>query len=254
MADELDPLFASLRQVNAMLTDPTTLRATGDRRNSMRRAIIAGLSLVAVLLTVVITGLSLRHNTSTPVIPGTSDSPAPPPSSAPAPSTQPPSSPSSPPSAKSVGLHACRPSDFDARPYYGSEGAAGSAYYSITVRNVGDSPCTVTESPVLTGVNERTGRTERVPMTNDSSTTLITIPPGQWGYFTIRTANGFGGYEPSSPACANPRSYRDMVLVLNGSNFALRGYRLSWKCATADAIGWQTARERPIYPTETRAP
>jgi hypothetical protein len=130
----------------------------------------------------------------------------------------------------------------------------GNAYHTVAVRNISRSPCTVTESPILVGVNEKSGNTGQIPMDDDSSVKLITIAAGQWGYFTIHTVNGLGGYQPADPQCANPHSYRDVVLVLAGSHFPLPGFSQSWQCGTARAIGWQTTSDITPLGLQTRAP
>lgn len=237
MADELDPLFGSLKRVTAVLTDPATLRATAERRTAMRRVAVGGVTAVAVILALVATGLSLRHNASIPVPPGASATPG----TAATPSdTATPSAPATPSgSAAPAGVRVCTPSDFDPQPRDGWDGAMGNAYHIVAVHNISRFPCTVTESPILIGVNERSGKTERIPMEDDSSTELVTIPAGQWGYFVVHTVNGLAGYDPSDPQCANPRSYRDVVLDLDGSHFALRGISQGWRCGNAQAIGWK---------------
>jgi hypothetical protein len=146
---------------------------------------------------------------------------SPPPSTAPtSPATTPPSRTESPD---------CQPSDFDPRPYYAGEGAAGSSISYVVVRSAGTRSCLLRTRPVL---YDGTGAS--VPFRyegGDGTQTTVTLTPGRYAAFSFAQSTGFGALQPSDPACQHPQEYRNLSVGLaDGKRFPLPGQTVRFLC------------------------
>jgi hypothetical protein len=250
MSADFDTLFAAMRQdANARpLADPRALRGTGDRRTRVRRlAAAAGIVLAVVLAGTVALAASAPRNlpavplpeptpTTTTVVPS------------PEPSTQSPT-PSSPPTSPTVlgaGTN-CRAADLDPRPWYGGEGAAGSAYNEVIVQNRSTRPCRLPAIPTLMAV-DATGHLGPFPATPRAGSDL-TLAAGGYARFTIQTGNN-----PSPPSCPHPGAYSGFVVDFgDGSSYPLPDFGLALAC-NAVLHGWEPIADLASAPIVRRAP
>ncbi len=239
--DELTRLFAGLRGYAnlADVSQPAALRGEGERRTRRTRTSL-GVALVALVVTAGLgAGVALRPNAEHPT-PGGTGSPSASAGSAPAPS----SAPSSAPTTSSTA-----PTTTGAQPPSGpctaaelsddhvsSEGAMGTAYYDLTVTNTGTRSCLL-KLPTLWG--KVSGRAVKLPQHVDPSAPgSVTFPAGRRAVLTVAIANGYGGYDPTSPACAHPADYRMVELDLgNGPRFVSH-LDMDLRCGDVRVSGW----------------
>src|SRR5262245_34283807 len=152
---EFDEFFDALRSdANDVppLAYPGELRRIGDRRT--RRYRLAGAGALAVLVIAATASVPLLRPAGSSTPPGgataTSTAPSTEPNPGPSASLSPPAEASTPPPTSSAEAAAeCRPGDLDPRPYYLTEGAAGTVYRAVYVSNASAKPCQLSEYPVL---------------------------------------------------------------------------------------------------------
>jgi hypothetical protein len=208
---------------------------------------LAGMALV--LVAVAVTAAACEgHSPGTRAEPSPSAIPAGPSGSG---STAPASGPTGSAGVPPVG--ACRPADLDPRPWYGGEGAMGSAFRTILVRNAGPVPCRLSTYPALWD----SGRAAAVPADPKAATQpVVTLAPDRYAAFTIRTANGYAGLDPSSPQCAHPQDLRNLSVVVDGDlRYPLPGFTLSYQCGRPEVGPWTAYDRSPqTLPNASRAP
>ncbi|GAA5184862.1 hypothetical protein GCM10023322_27320 [Rugosimonospora acidiphila] len=122
-----------------------------------------------------------------------------------------------------------------------ADGAAGSSYETVTVADDGHRSCGLSGTPSLV-YTDSVGVTRNLPTSpSQPAQPGMTVRPGQRAQFTLRTVNGYGGYDPTSPACAHPVKYQHIALrFADGSRLALTGLVLDVKCEGVQSTGWQS--------------
>lgn len=239
MSAELEQLFATARAdaEHVPLAAPGQLRIAGDRRT--RRIRLAAVTVVAAVVAVGTVGLGatfVRHE-STPS-PAASSGP-------PSPSVSPTPGgvgglgtvvPSSPP-ARAAGA-SCRASDLKVESIT-SGGASGSTGYTVTVTNRSTTMCKLTGTPALKWIKAN-GATATIPTSDQGTNDSVALQPGKRAEFIIVITNGFGGYDPSSPACANPITYKRISAVVGGERLTLTGLVLDVRCDGVRETAWAT--------------
>jgi hypothetical protein len=237
MSDVDDLVAALVRDSDRLrLPPPSALRATGDART--RRHVIAVVS-VAVLVFAVLGGAGLALAAGRPQPePGT-----PPPLSAPVLPTNPalpttpvpPSAPTPSASPTIAAPVACTAADL-VFLHSGQGFGMGSLFITYVVRNSGALACQLRGAPHLLA--------DGAPVTStyaDGGDTVL-VPSGGQASFMIREANGYGGYDPGSPECAHPATYRNLAVVLaNGSTVALGDSQILVQCGGIDTAVWSLA-------------
>jgi hypothetical protein len=245
---DLDQLFATARAdaEHVPLAAPGQLRQAGDRRT--RRTRLATVTVVAAVVGLGVVGLGatfIRHGStpspvsSAPVSAPVSSSPVLP--SSPAPSSGGlgglgTAAPSSPP-ARAVGA-ACRASDLKVESIT-SGGASGSTGYTVTVTNRSATMCKLSGTPALKWIKSNDA-TATIPTSDPGPNEPVALQPGKLAEFIIVITNGFGGYDPSSPACANSITYKRISAVVGGERLALTGLVLDVRCDGVRETAWAT--------------
>jgi hypothetical protein len=167
------------------------------------------------------------------------------PSAAPsAPATVPPeSSAASPPPApvESPPAHApatdCRATDL-ALASIQADGGGGSAYQTVTVTSHRTTACRLPSYPALS-YTDPGGVVHPLPTkTPGAAPAPMLVQPGARASFTIRTVNAYGGYDPTSPACAHPATYRNIAIRFDSGRLALTGLTLDVLCGDIDLAAW----------------
>lgn len=247
MSADLDQLFTKVRADadHVPLAAPSRLREAGDRRARRNRLAAVTVVAAAVVLGTVGVGAAVIRQGPPPAPSGSSGpSPfAPSPSSA-GPSsggvgglgTVPPSSPPSSPPARAAGA-ACRAGDLKVESIT-SGGASGSTGYTVTVTNRSATMCKLAGAPALKWIKPN-GSPATIPTTSQGRSDPVALQPGKRAEFIIVITNGFGGYDPSSPACANPVTYRRISAVVGGS-LTLTGLVLDVRCDGVRVTTWTT--------------
>jgi hypothetical protein len=134
---------------------------------------------------------------------------------------------------------ACRAADLAAGPVQ-TGGAAGSAIHTVTVTNRTRETCALSGG-TPTYLNKVHGRYFLIPVTGQPAAPDLVLQPGGRAQTSIKTINGYGGYDPSSPECAHPAEYGDILVQLPGSPLALPGLTLSVLCGDINVNYWTTA-------------
>lgn len=134
----------------------------------------------------------------------------------------------------------CRSADLTVSPVRGG-GAAGHVGYPVVVTNTGAAPCTLSgEHPVVL-YTDPTGSTRVLPVTSDSRVPDLTLRHGDQARTVLYLVNGYGGYNPSDPACAHPAVYRGLSIRLAGEDrLAIPGVELDVKCGDVHVYNWAT--------------
>jgi hypothetical protein len=256
---DLEYFFAGLRTVAevAVLADPADIRRTGRHRNNVRRAFVT----VSVAVLLAVGGLAAygsRAHNALPVGPNPTES-----SVAATPSVEPTTTSPAPSASASSNVAMprapgadCRPNDLDARPYYGGEGAAGTAYLTVVVQNVSGTRCRLYGHPTVLFTDPATGQTGTMPTRRESDASPVMLQPGQWAQVTFATTNG-NPYGPGAPECSHPGSYKGLSLVIGDDlPYRLPGLTLSWECGDARIGPWSPAPNGPAASGATvrRAP
>ena len=104
----------------------------------------------------------------------------------------------------------------------------GSRYTTVEMRYHGSVICTLPNRPVV-WYSSADGR-KRLPMTGTEAQATVRVGPGETIQFSMGTVDGFGGYDPSDPACAHPKHYRRLLVGMPG------GGRISLGSTEIDAI------------------
>jgi hypothetical protein len=134
----------------------------------------------------------------------------------------------------------CRPGDLDPRTIYGDGAAAGSHGQQVVVRNASATACRLATFPAL---RQQDGQPVPARPRDGGGQSAILLAPGGYAGFLVMTANGYGGYDPTSPACAHPRAYRDLSVVLAGGlRYPLRTFEVSLTCGEVSIGGWAPVR------------
>lgn len=173
--------------------------------------------------------------------------------SQPAPSTAPTTPPASIPTSAPASVHAstvgapCRPEDLDPRPIYGNGAAAGSHGQHVVVRNTSGRPCQFDTFPDLGIPAQRR---------DGGGQPVVRVAPGEYAGFLVMTVNGYGGYDPTSPACAHPKDYQNLSVVLaDGQRYPLPGLHISAKCGDVSIRAWAAVTDvNAEIPNPTRPP
>lgn len=185
---------------------------------------------------------------------GSSDSPT----AAPSVETSGTSPPATPPSRASGGD--CRPGDLDARPWYGTGAASGSAGEHVTVRNVSDTPCRLATYPTLvstdTAGTAHPLATDRYPVNGQTTQQPVLLAPGGYADLMTLHPNGWSGYAPTDPKCANPVDHVDLsVLLAGGQAFPLPGLHIVVQCGDLSLGAWAPiSNPQTDLPNPQRAP
>ncbi len=258
MSDELARLFQSIRgdTMNSPLAEPGALRGEAERRRRVSR----GIAVAAVALVVGLGGGAAyalgRPTAAPPAPPATSPTPSvvptPSPSGSPAPSPSESESTSAPPRAPGAD---CRPEDLDPRPWYGAEGAAGSAINWVAVQNVGGTACRLRSPVVIVDVSGTPTPMPTRSVDPAPSPASLLLPPGGYAAFAVRTTNG-NPFGAGDPRCAHPADYRHLALRLPGDRLLpLPGFGVSYQCGQPDTNGWRLITDvRTEIPFPRRAP
>ena len=242
MSADLNQLLATARADadQVPLAAPAQLRQVGDRRTRRRR--LAAVTVVAAVVGLATVGVSAALIRPGPP-PAPSGSSGPSPVSPPLISTSPvspsPSSrstPSSPP-ARAAGA-ACRAADLKVESIT-ADGGGGSAGHTVLVSNRSATMCKLTGPPALKWTKPN-GSTATLPTTPQGSGDPVALQPGKRAAFIIVITNGFGGYNPSDPACANPVTYKRISAVVGGERLTLAGLVLEVQCDGVRETGWAT--------------
>src|SRR5262245_48708983 len=180
MSDDLRQRLHALAELaeGSVLPAAGAVRTVGDRRTQRRRlaTVVACASAVSAV-TVGIAALAPRADTppaGTSPAPATTPSPATTASPGPAAVASPSSSP------HSTHSTACTPADLDPRPYYGFDGAAGTAGATVVVHNISGRACRLTGPPKLEGVAAATGRRETIPITLQGAAASYLVPSDEY--------------------------------------------------------------------------
>jgi Protein of unknown function (DUF4232) len=131
----------------------------------------------------------------------------------------------------------CRASDFRLISVQ-SDGAMGSMYTTVSVVYRGPATCRIASTPTL---RYRTAAGLLVP--------LPTVPEGDGPatvrlrtdrsvFFVVRTVSGYGGYDPTSPECAHPATYRQIQVRLGEGYLSLREWQLNVLCGKIWVRNW----------------
>jgi hypothetical protein len=252
MPADLHQLFEAVRgdTMNQPLAEPAILREEAQRRARARRAI----AIAAAALVIGFAGgaaIAFARPVPTPPPVGTSPSVTVPSTTpAPAPSTAP-STDDNPPRAAGED---CRPGDLDPRPFYGFEGAAGSHYSAVLVRNISATSCRLRTYPTLR-YTDPAGQVHSMPATRDPSQPAVTLAPGRYASFYVRVASG-NPFESGDPRCGQPQDYRGMSVVLaDNRSYPLPELRISFQCGTPRVSPWGLFDRSPdTLANPTRAP
>jgi hypothetical protein len=119
-----------------------------------------------------------------------------------------------------------------------SGGAMGSLITTYSVVNQSTTGCVLQGSPHLKYVAAN-GSVADVQTNNTAGGDQVSVDPGATAQFDVRTVNGFGGYEPSNPACAHPATYSAISAVLaDGSTVSLGGSQISVQCGDIEVNDW----------------
>ena len=132
---------------------------------------------------------------------------------------------------------ACTATDLVARPTE-SGGAMGSVGYDVTLGNRGQQACSLSGLPVVWYTDAQGGPHKLPENTDGDATGRVVLRPGATAGFTIMITDGYGGYDPTSPACAHPHSYRDMSVQVPGGRVSLPDLRLSVQCGDIQVGAW----------------
>jgi hypothetical protein len=117
-------------------------------------------------------------------------------------------------------------------------GAAGSAYQTVTVTNASAGACRLPSVPSLV-YTDPAGTMRALPDAAIPPTpTPMLVQPGQRAQFSLRTVNGYGGYDPSAPACAHPAGYQGIAIQFTSGRMPLPGLTLTVLCDGVDVSGW----------------
>jgi hypothetical protein len=122
-----------------------------------------------------------------------------------------------------------------------SGGAAGRIGYTTVVTNTGGRPCALLGDHVVLVYRSASGTIVTVPTTSSAGDAPArrTLGRGERAAMTLLIVNGYGGYDPSSPACANPVVYRNLsVRFSQGGSLSLNGLVLDVKCDGIVAYDW----------------
>ncbi|HEY2675141.1 MAG TPA: DUF4232 domain-containing protein [Rugosimonospora sp.] len=132
---------------------------------------------------------------------------------------------------------ACRAADLVLDSIDGS-GAAGSAYETVTVTNAGAGACRLPSVPSLV-YTDPAGTMRALPAaTMPPTPTPMLVAPGREAQFSLRTVDGYGGYDPSAPACAHPAGYQGIAIQFTSGRMPLPGLTLTVLCDGVDVSGW----------------
>jgi Protein of unknown function (DUF4232) len=137
----------------------------------------------------------------------------------------------------------CRAGDLTLNSIH-SDGASGHVGYETIVTNIGARPCRLIGDHVVVVYVDATGQTKTLPTrpaSNDTPATP-TLQSGQRAEMTLLIINGYGGYDPSSSACAHPAVYRNLSAKFsNGGLLPLKDLVLDVKCGDIVAHDWTAA-------------
>jgi hypothetical protein len=197
------------------------LRSAGEARNRRRNLAVGGVFVVVVtfLAGAGLAVASLRPEPGPVGPPTTSTTPV--------------------PTTTAPGPIACTAGDL---VFVGAtDGAAmGSAYRTYTLRNRATVACRLQGAP---GLGYRAdGSAAMVPIQRDTADAVpVVLAPGRTAAFTVRTVNGYGGYQPDSPECARPMTYRELTAIVAGSAVALGSGLLAVQCGEVTVSAWTDA-------------
>ncbi len=243
MSTDYSDLFAAAGADadRGVLAPPEVLRHRGDIRS--RRQVLTVVSLaVAVLAILAGSGLALATGHAAPMQPAGPTSVANVPTGAATPPSTPP--PSTAPShvAPTVTTTtpkstACAGADLTFVSVL-DDGAMGTAGHTFTVRNRSDATCTLRGYPVLT-YRSSDGVSTVVPTTPNGESTTISVRPGRDAQFAVHHLNGYSGYPPTDPHCANPMLYEHLAVSFpDGSSVPLGTESLDVKCGVVTIEAW----------------
>ncbi|GIH20006.1 DUF4232 domain-containing protein [Rugosimonospora africana] len=118
------------------------------------------------------------------------------------------------------------------------DGGGGSAFETVTVTNDSHTACRLPSTPSMVYTDTH-GTTRRLPTSPQvPNPPAMLMRPGNEAQFTLRIVNGYGGYNPSSPACAHPATYQHIALTLPDGRLALTGLTLDVLCDGITVTGW----------------
>jgi hypothetical protein len=123
-------------------------------------------------------------------------------------------------------------------------GAAGHLGYDIVVVNRGGRSCALLGDRLTAVYREDAGRIRALPVTAAGTEKPASpmLAPGRQAQARFIITDGYGGYDPSSPACAHPAVYRDLSATFRGGGLLpLTGLVLDVKCDGITAQGWMAA-------------
>jgi hypothetical protein len=114
----------------------------------------------------------------------------------------------------------------------------GSVGYSVTVANHGQQTCSLSGLPVV-WYTDAHGGLHKLPEAPDGGPgTRVVLRPGATAGFSILITNGYGGYDPGSPACAHPHSYRGMSVQVGADRVSVPDLRLDVQCGDISVGVW----------------
>lgn len=160
------------------------------------------------------------------------------PSSAPAAE---PSSPTAAPASSNTGPGSsgagCQAADLAYQAQYPGA-AAGNYYDSVALVNRGSGGCQLAGLPSLF-YTDGSGTVRPVPTVPETTGGApYTVAPGGSVQFTIHTANGYGGFDSTSPQCAHPMTYRGLSVEVSGGRVPLGDVTIDVKCGDIMLLGW----------------
>jgi len=132
----------------------------------------------------------------------------------------------------------CRASDFRLVAVR-SDGAMGSLYTTVSVTYRGGSGCRIASTPTL-WYRTSAGRLVQMPTVPDGGggPATVAVRTGQSLFFVVRTVGGYGGYDPTSPECAHPATYRQIQVRLGDGFLSLRDWQLTVLCGKIWVRNW----------------
>lgn len=136
----------------------------------------------------------------------------------------------------------CATSDLSVAPVQAS-GAMGHVGYPVVVTNTTGTACKLSGATPVVLYRTSGGATATLPTKPaESPAADYPLAPGARARTLLYTVNGYGGYDPSSPECAHPATYRDLSVQLkNGDGVALTGFVLDVKCGDILVYNWAAA-------------
>jgi hypothetical protein len=119
--------------------------------------------------------------------------------------------------------------------------AAGSYYDQIRLVNHGTGACQLAGQPALY-YTDASGTVRPVPTLPEPSDNVspYRVAAGGSVAFTIHTVSGYGGYDPSGPACAHPMLYRGLSVQVSGGRVPLGDVAIDLKCGDILLRSWGT--------------